>query len=169
MAYLIFNIRLTGSASGWAFNRVGRLALSPTVSRYGTQNGVNPYDALIVSGNVFAGGGSGAISFATNSFLMGGRAAIDMAFVSYNSKTGTLQIQVDGRLGQTYSNMFTVKDGLLATPWAVQGGTAAIQIGKQSVSGYLNLQGRGAYWGGASYYATFSGAYVGQSAFPPKG
>jgi len=169
MAYLIFNIRLVGTASGWAFNRIGKLALSPTVTRYGTQNGVNPFDALIVSGSPAVSGGRGAIKFATNSYLIGSSAAVDMAFVSFNSRTNTLDIRVDGRLGQIFSNIFTVKDGLLSQPWAVQGGTASIRISQQGVSGYLNLQGRGSVYANASYYANFSGGYAGQSAFLPKG
>ncbi|HEY0078370.1 MAG TPA: hypothetical protein VGB73_06960 [Pyrinomonadaceae bacterium] len=171
MSYLIYNIRLQGAASGWPFMRIGQMALAPTASTYGSTNGVNPFDVLIISGSVWGAGGTGAISFATNTALIGGMAKLDMAYMTYNKKSGKLDILVDNRLGQTFGSSFTVKSGVTAQLWAVQGGTVTLQFDStmKNVQGTLNLMGRGSMYGNASYRASLVGNFAGQSYTLPRG
>lgn len=171
MAYLIYNVTLQGASSGWSFMRLGKMALAPTAATYGTTNGVNPFDVLIISGNVWGTGGIGAISFATNTALIGGVAKVDLAYMSYNQTTCKLDIRVDNRLGQTFGSAFTSKSGITAQPWAVQGGSAVLQFSKdlKTVKGTLDLVGRGSLYGNASYRASVNGSFSVQSYVLPRG
>lgn len=76
-----YNINIEGYTQGNYFNRSGQLYINSTIAAAGTQNGINPVDVFIGSGNPAATPTTGAIWLGTNNAFIGSSSQIDLAYV----------------------------------------------------------------------------------------
>lgn len=165
-SFLRYQVTITGSAGGRAFTRTGTLTVTSTITNVGTTNGVNPLDVVLTSGTPVTSPQTGAIQYATNTYLLGGSAQLDMSYVSYNQSTRTISIQPDGRLAATGLNCFNVANGLTASLYLVNSGQMNVTLSSngQRVTGTINFVGY-AFGPGLPYQATISGQLVQQGTF----
>jgi hypothetical protein len=102
-----YNITLQGTVLGRPFARPGLLVLTtPIIGATGTTNGANPLDVAIVSGKPATSPEIGAIQLSTNTLLLGGSAALDMAYVSFANNC--VLINPDPKLSATGSIPMTI-------------------------------------------------------------
>jgi len=139
-----FAVVMSGNTSfGQPFVRTGVVVLTRTVTRV-TTNGVNPVDVALASGNPAITPEVGAINFGTNSAFLGGRAAIDLAYVNtaVRGNTLTVTVQPDPRIAATYANFFTVNSGLTAFPYNVNTGTMVLTFTTDARGQLTSVTGR---------------------------
>ena len=162
-----YNITLQGTVLGRPFARQGLLVFTtPIIGATGTTNGANPLDVAFVSGNPATSPEIGAIQFSTNTLLLGGRAALDMAYVS--STRTCVSINPDPSLSATGLNVFNALSGLTADAYQIFSGTIQIcsQDGFQTISGTIDILGTGAlFHSNSPYRATVSGSFAGSGQF----
>lgn len=140
----------------------GTLVLLPTQDASGAtfDNGINPIDVGLFAGNPPASPQPGAIWFATNTSVFRevgignvsqGLAAIDTAFVDFDTTSRTLSVVADGnfaglpaaRTGQL--NVFTMYGGVAAFPYQILLGSMSVQLqdAGQTIVGALDFAGTG--------------------------
>jgi hypothetical protein len=159
---LIYEVTIRGSASGNAFNRVGYVVLTPTITR-DTTNGVNPVDVWFVSGNPVVTPQVGAINFATNLQLRNHRSALDVAYVTWDSRTATITVRPDWQYAAIGLNVFNNSSGLLGGIYQIYDGQLQLQLGNggSTISGTVNFVAKGAYYYfNVPYNATIQGRLV---------
>ncbi|WNN89906.1 hypothetical protein [Gloeocapsopsis dulcis] len=161
-AQLVYQVTITGSVLQYPFQRTGFVVVSPTVTRV-TQNDVNPFEVALASGNPYTSPQRGAIWLATNNNLVGSRANLDLAYVNYNPSTAVVTIRPDSRIAATGTNIFTVMQGITATPYQIYGGYMQLQFRNnfQQIAGQIDVVGRGLTFSPWNRYtATISGVRV---------
>ncbi|PPS45658.1 hypothetical protein B1A85_05285 [Chroococcidiopsis sp. TS-821] len=161
-AQLVYQVTIRGNVLQRPFQRTGFVVVSPTVTRV-TQNGVNPFEVALASGNPYTSPDRGAIWFATNNRLVGSRASLDLAYVNYNPGTAVVTIQPDSRIAATGSNIFTAVPGITATPYQIYGGYMQLQFQNnfQRIAGQIDVVGRGLTFSPSNRYtAIISGVRV---------
>ena len=109
--YWLFDVTVQGSASGNGFQRTCQFVITQGISSPGTTNGRNPYDVALVCGSPWQRQERGAITYTTNTVLLGGAQQLDTATVSYSNSV--IGITVDSRIAAGLLNVFTVNSGLL--------------------------------------------------------
>lgn len=157
-----YQITIAGTASGWNFTRSGVLVLARTVDRTNvSRNGVNPLEVGIVSGNPMISPERGAIQFATNVGLLGARSQLDITTVGVSGNTITIDMAPNISYASSFVG-FNVTSGLTANFWFITSGRIIVTVSPdgRSVSGTINLSGRGSLYGNASYSARFSGIRI---------
>jgi hypothetical protein len=154
------------------FGLYGSLILTPTIDPYNaSNNGVNPHDVAINTGNIGLGG-AGVLEYATNTYLhqyFGGNesqaAAVDVANVSEDDGAGTMTVNPDSNTARiSQLNVMYVSDGLLSTGYQIIAGQIDLQFsnGGTEVSGTLTLYGEGFIEAGTvAIQASFSGSLQG--------
>lgn len=160
---MVYQVTISGTASGNPFTRTGYVVLSSTITRT-TTNGVNPLDVWLTSGNPLTSPQLGAISFGTNNSYLGGSSLLDIAYVAYNGTTQTITIQPDPSYGGIGANVFNSSGGLLGSLYQIYGGQMQLQLrdGGSTIAGTVDVVAKGAYYyTQASYRATVTGRFVG--------
>lgn len=157
---------LRGNVLQRPFLRRALVIVCPRITGATTQNGLNPLDVVLVSGNPAVTPELGAIQFTTNTALLGGAARLDMAFVGYN-RTGQriMNIFPDGRIAATGLNTFTALPGFTRTRYRIYRGQVAFQFTPnfRGLRGRINLLGAGVTFSpGNQYNAIFNGTYGGR-------
>lgn len=168
-----WNVTLSGTALGYPFQRSGYLIVTPTIDEYGaSQNGVNPLDIWLVSGNPMTSPETGSIWFASNRAFyssigdVNADSLLDLAYVGWDSASATLSVQVDPNIAAASTfNLFNATSGLLADAYLVRDGQLVVQfqdnwntvVGQAALVGTQHL-----YYTSTPYNVTISGAYGGQ-------
>jgi hypothetical protein len=162
-----YNITLQGIVLGRSFARQGVLAFTtPLIGSAGTTNGPNPFEVAIVSGNPPVTPETGAIQFTTNTLLLGGKAAIDMAYVSVANNCAV--VRPDPNLSAVGLNVFNALSGLTADMYQIFSGTIQICSNDnfQTITGSINVLGTGAiFHSNTPYQARLSGRFAGSQQF----
>jgi hypothetical protein len=138
-----YNITLQGIVLGRPFARQGVLAFTTPLGSAGTTNGPNPIEVAIVSGNPPVTPETGAIQFTTNTLLLGGRAAIDMAYVTVANNCAV--VRPDPNLSAVGLNVFNALSGVTDV-YQIFSGTIQICSNDnfQTITGSINVLGTGA-------------------------
>jgi hypothetical protein len=121
--YFVWDAVLQGEVQGQPFQRQAFIYLTTPLSAAGTTNGVNPFEVAIISGNPPATPEPGVIWFTTNSALLGGMAALDLAYVSYDPTQALILLQPDPNLSATGLNVFTAFAGVTADIYQIFSGS----------------------------------------------
>lgn len=147
------------SGDTFSIDRPATLIIEPTISE-NTNNGVNPVDVCLRSGNPITQPSAGAIAFGTNTSCLADSYAkgIDMAYATVSGSTVT--IQPDGDLDAMGNNIFTVfANGMLTCRFLITAGTMSVTTAADgSVTGRIDFgdDGRAGECGRAAYSATVS-------------
>ena len=107
---------------------------------------------------------SGAIWFMTNNVMIGNRAQIDLAFVTFDTQTNTITVRPDPRLSAVGANGFNSHSGLVANLYPIFDGSMQIQSkdGFKTISGIIDTFGTGAiFHSNTRYTAQISDTFVG--------
>jgi hypothetical protein len=164
--YSIYNVIIQGKALDIPFQREGMLLITHVpIGTAGTENGQNPFELFLSSGNPGAAPESGAIWFMTNNAFLGNDAQIDLAFTAFDPDTQLITVQADPNLSAVDSNVFNARSGLLANAYQIFDGTMQIQSEDnwQTITGQLNILGTGAiFHSNSQYIAEIRGVYAGE-------
>lgn len=158
----LYQITISGVASGWSFSRAGYLGLASTIDRTNaSRNGINRIEVGIVSGNPAVSPERGAIQFATNTGMLGAPSQLDITKVTVSGRKITIKMAPNIAFASSYA-VFNVSSGLAADMYFITSGTIVLKLSRnlKSVRGSIKLVGRGALYGYASYSATFSGVRI---------
>lgn len=160
-----YAVQLTGATAYEQFTRTGELYVLPPrdVSGANFDNGQNPLDIGLVSGNPPAAPETGAIWFATNNSVFDsigldtttGDALIDIAFVTAAPDAGTVTIELDPAAARVaHLNTINARGGLTENVYQLLEGTVELQFtdGGQTVAGTIDLVGQGFIEPGPSPY-----------------
>lgn len=160
----IYQVTISGVASGWSFTRTAYLAVSQTVDTVNASGtGLNPREFTLLSGNPISSPSRGAIQFSTNTGVLGARARLDVAYVSANTRTGAVSINLAPNVSRGSSfELFNVNSGLTANVYFISSGRMNLQFSNngQRVSGTAAFLGNGALFGTASYAIQISGVRI---------
>jgi len=161
----VYNVVISGTVLQRSFTRQGQLQIASTVDRIGTQNGINPNDIFLVSGNPGGTPDVGAIWYMTNSAFINPRGAlIDTSFVSFNPSNRIFTIRPDSRVAGIGVNLFTASSSFIsATPFQIYDGSLQVQVSGdlKTVNGVINVVGRGYTFSSQNQYiASFRGTRV---------
>jgi hypothetical protein len=154
-----YDVTISGTVSGHQFERSATLRILPVITTAGTTNGVNDVDVCLISGSPAAHPAVGAIWFGSNSACDpgAGSADVDLGYVTVDGTTIT--VTPDEKVAATLGNNFTSTAGIAACLYAPVSGSLSIRTGGGSVSGTLDLSGRGgALCGNSTYQATVAGS-----------
>ena len=166
--YSIYNVIIQGEALEIPFQREGLLLIiRAPIGTEGTQNGENPFEVFLISGNAGAAPESGAIWFMTNNAFLGSDAQIDLAFTTFDLERQIITVQPDPNLSAVGANVFNARSGLLANAFQIFDGAMQIQIEDKwqtTITGQVNILGTGAIFHSNSrqYIAQITGTYVGE-------
>jgi hypothetical protein len=161
----LYSVTLRGVVQGRSFARQGTVGIATRVPTP-TQNGANPLELVIVSGNPAISPQIGAIQFGTNTFFLGGRASLDMAFVSFANNC--IIARPDQRMSATGLNGFNSRSGLTADFYQIFAGDLSVcsTNGFRTISGSVNILGTGAiFHSNTPYQATLTGTFIGSNRF----
>src|SRR5918992_1090663 len=126
--YSIYNVVMQGEALDIPFQREGMLLITRVpIGTEGTQNGENPFEVFLISGNPGAAPESGAIWFMTNNAFLGSDSQVDLAFTTFDPGTQIITVQPDPNLSAVGANVFNARSGLLANAFQIFDGTMQIQ------------------------------------------
>jgi hypothetical protein len=164
--YSIYNVIIQGEALEIPFQREGILLVTHVpIGTAGTQNGENPFELFLTSGNPGVAPESGAIWFMTNNAFLGSDAQIDLAFTTFDPAAQLITVQADPNLSAVGANVFNARSGLLANAYQIFDGTMQIQSQDnwQTITGQLNILGTGAiFHSNSPYIAQIRGVYAGE-------
>jgi hypothetical protein len=160
----VYSVNISGTVLQYPFQRTGYLYVVPTITTYGTQNGINPYDVLLQVGDPGYYPQTGSIQFMSNNAFIG-RAALDLAYVSWLSQYNTLRSQPDQRIAASGANIFNALTGSTATRYQIYSGYMDVQfLSNGNISGYVDLYGRGLTFSPNNRYtAWFNGYFLSRS------
>jgi hypothetical protein len=166
LRYSEWSVTIQGESNDQVFQREGRLIVTQSpISTAGTTNEANQFELFLISGNPTTSPQSGAIWFMTNNAMIGSRAQIDLAFVTFNAQTNTITVKPDPRLSAVGPNGFNSHSGLLANLYQIFDGSMQIQSQDnfKTVSGTINILGTGAiFHSNTQYIAQISGTFLGE-------
>jgi hypothetical protein len=160
-----YAVNISGTVLQRPFYRSGLVRIVPTITTT-TQNGVNPVDVLLASGNPGANPQTGAIQFMTNNAFIGSPSRLDLAYVSYFPQYALLRSQPDSRIAAVGANIFNALSGITAQAYQIYDGYMDIQYlnGGQNISGVIDVVGRGLTFSSQNRYtARFSGSLLSAS------
>jgi hypothetical protein len=170
----VYEIQITGATAHEQFTRSGQLFLLPPLDISGVNfdNGQNPRDIAIISGNPSATPEPGAIWFATNNGAFDqaglqtttGDALIDVVFMESDEDAGRLDITLDPNATRTVQlNTMNSRGGLTANVYHILEGSASFQFtdGGERVGATIDFVGDGFIEPGPSpYQATVDGVVI---------
>jgi hypothetical protein len=164
--YSIYNVIIQGQALDIPFQREGTLIITQVpIGTEGTQNGVNPFEVFLISGNPGGAPESGAIWFMTNNAFLGSNSQIDLAYTTFDPETQIITVQPDPNLSAVGANVFNARSGFLANAYQIFDGAMQIQSldNWQTITGQVNILGTGAiFHSNSPYIAEISGTYAGE-------
>jgi hypothetical protein len=164
--YSIYNVIIQGQALDIPFQREGTLIITQVpIGTEGTQNGVNPFEVFLISGNPGGAPESGAIWFMTNNAFLGSNSQIDLAYTTFDPETQIITVQPDPNLSAVGANVFNARSGFLANAYQIFDGAMQIQSldNWQTITGQVNILGTGAiFHSNSPYIAEISGMYAGE-------
>jgi hypothetical protein len=164
--YSIYNVIIQGQALDIPFQREGMLLITQVpIGTEGTQNGVNPFEVFLISGNPGGAPESGAIWFMTNNAFLGSDSQIDLAYTTFDPENQIITVQTDPNLSAVGANVFNARSGLLANAYQIFDGAMQIQSldNWQTINGQVNILGTGAiFHSNSPYIAEISGTYAGE-------
>ncbi len=164
--YSIYNVIIQGQALDIPFQREGTLIITQVpIGTEGTQNGVNPFEVFLISGNPGGAPESGAIWFMTNNAFLGSDSQIDLAYTTFDPETQIITVQPDPNLSAVGANVFNARSGFLANAYQIFDGAMQIQSldNWQTITGQVNILGTGAiFHSNSPYIADISGTYAGE-------
>ncbi|MGI5200650.1 Hsp70 family protein [Spirillospora sp. CA-108201] len=136
-----YSVSLSGMVSGQTFRRTAQLQVMPTVTRVGTNNGVNPVEVCLRSGFPAGTPEVGAIWFGTNTACFPERGAqLDMTNVEVDGDTIT--VRPDARIAATGLNQFTASgNSIYACLYQPVSGTMTVDLSGDSPTGELDING----------------------------
>lgn len=173
-----YKVQTQGFVAGSVpFNRTGYLIVAtPGITRSGTNNGINPRDFYLITGDPGTSPAPGVIEWATNSALhdlahgssSSSRARIDTAYVRCSGRSIAnlaCNIDVDSRVSLSdVQNNFNTSSGVTADIYRIHSGGMELRFsnGGSRVTGQTKgtLWGRGYLYGWGRYGATISGTYI---------
>ena len=165
--YSVYNINIHGQALDIPFQREGLLLITQVpIGTAGTQNGENPFEVFLASGNPGGAPESGAIWFMTNNAFLGSDSQIDLVFTTFDPETQIITVQPDPNLSAVGANIFNARSGLLANAYQIFDGTMQIQSQDnwQTITGQVNILDTGAiFHSNSPYTAEISGTYAGEA------
>lgn len=165
--YSVYNVIIQGQALDISFQREGQLLITQVpIGPAGTQNGINPFEVFLISGNPGGSPESGAIWFMTNNAFLGSDSQIDLAFTTFDPETQIITVQPDPNLSAVGANVFNARSGLLANAYQIFDGAMQIQSQDnwQTITGQINILGTGAiFHSNSPYTAVISGTYAGEA------
>jgi hypothetical protein len=137
-----YDITLTGTVGSRTFQRAGILAFRQPFDPSGTQNGANPFDVCLKSGDPATNPSVGAIQLSSNNACFGGRSGLDLAYVTITSAT-QLVVEPDSRLAATCNNIYNYSSGLTAAVYAPYDGSMVINLlaNGDQVAGTIDTNG----------------------------
>jgi hypothetical protein len=137
-----YAITLTGTVGSRTFQRSGILAFRQPFDPSGTQNGANPFDVCLKSGDPATNPSVGAIQLSSNNACFGGRGGLDLAYVTITSAT-QLVVEPDSRLAATCNNFYNYSSGLTAAVYAPYDGSMVINLlaNGDEVAGTIDTNG----------------------------
>ena len=164
--YSIYNVIIQGEALGIPFEREGTLLITTVpIGTEGTQNGENPFEVFLSSGNPGAAPESGAIWFMTNNAFLGSDTQIDLAFVTFDPDSQTITVEPDPNISAAGPNFFNARSGLLANAFQIWYGNMVIQSQDnwQTITGSVDVLGTGTiFHSNSPYIAQITGTYAGE-------
>ena len=166
--YYEWSITIQGESDGKVFQRQGLVFITRSASTAGTTNQANPLDVFLTSGNPATNPQSRSIWFMTNKVMIGNRAQIDLAFVTFDTQTNTITVVPDPMISAVGANGFNSHSGLLANLYRIFDGSMQIQFqdNYNTISRTVDLLGTGAILhSNTRYTAQIFGTFVGQGVF----
>jgi hypothetical protein len=166
-----YSVTLLGNVQGNPFTRQGTLTVARTISPAGTQNGVNPIEVFLQSGNPPSFPQTGAIWFMTNSGMQSPNGArIDYAYVS--TTRSSITVIPDRRVTALGNNVFNYGSSIISSISQIRDGKMELRFNENNVSGTVRVSGL--LWGGIlgasqPYYASITGVRTQLTALPAKG
>jgi hypothetical protein len=155
----VWQVVVSGTASGHPFRRSALVALAPTQTRV-TTNGVNPVDVCLISGTPSVQPQPGAIHFSSNSACYGYRSRMDMGSVRVSG--GTVAFAPDSRLSATFVNNHTASYGITACIYYPVSGQESFTFYSNGVVrgsvAYSGFAGFGCGW--STYIASVAGSRI---------
>ena len=159
--YVVYSVTLQGSVFDYyTFRRGGYLFVTTRFTNV-TNNGLNPIEVELATGNPAGAPETGALWFMSNNGFLGSRSLVDLAYVS--SVGSRITVTADSRVSEVGANAFTARPGLGATLYHPYSGGMVLNFTNSShnVTGSVNLLGHGySYSSGTPYRATLSGYYL---------
>jgi hypothetical protein len=168
LRYYEWSITIQGESNGKVFQRQGLLFITQSASTAGTTNQANPFEVFLTSGNPATNPQSGAIWFMTNNVMLGNRAQIDLAFVTFDTQTNTITVVPDPKVSAVGANGFNSHSGLIANLYQIFDGSMQIQFQDnfKTISGTVDILGTGAIFHSKTRYTgQISGTFIGQGVF----
>jgi hypothetical protein len=101
----------------------------------------------------------------TNSAMIGSRAPIDLALVTFDAQANAITVRPDPRLSAISANDFNSHSGLLANLYQIFDGSMQIQSQDnfRTISGTIDILGTGAvFHSNIRYTARLSGTFIGK-------
>jgi hypothetical protein len=164
--YSMYNVVIQGQALDVPFQRQGMLLITQVpIGTAGTQNGVNPFEVFLLSGNPGGAPESGAIWFMTNNAFLDSDSQIDLAYAMFDPENQIITVQPDPNLSAVGANIFNARSGLLANAYQIFDGAMQIQSldNWQTINGQVSILGTGAiFHSNSPYIAEISGTYAGE-------
>ncbi|GAA2051118.1 hypothetical protein GCM10009839_67450 [Catenulispora yoronensis] len=158
-AFGVWDVTISGVVGSNSFQRVGRLAIVPTITTTGTENGVNPVDVCLVSGNPSAVPEPGAIWNGSNAACHPAATLAQLDLGTVTVQGTTVYYQTDSNISATFNNLFNQYGGLAACPYYVRSGGMAVRTNADgSVTGAIDVVGYGC--GFVEYKAQITGTRV---------
>lgn len=169
----IYQVSLSGVVNTITpFYRSGYLILTPTITN-NTNNGVNPIDLALVSGNPAASPSPGSIQYFTNYYLYRlvggiGTSQLDLAYVSMNRNCILIQPHTNFLMGLNKQNpsIFTARLGVSAQLYYTLSGSMQVcsSDGWKTVTGNIDYLGSSFFsspYPSMPYKSSFTGKYIG--------
>lgn len=157
---VVYEVVISGTASGNAFERTGTITVLPTVTDV-TTNGVNPFEVCLESGFPAGLPEVGAIWYGTNTACFEDRGQqIDLTHAVWDD--AGFHTEPDPNLQALLVNHWTASDDyIFAFPYGpYRGGTSYQFFDDGTVTGTIDLLGHGGLGGHSTYQATLSGVRV---------
>lgn len=156
---VVWRVTISGSASGWSFQKTGLFYLAGRVTRV-TNNDVNPLEACLKVGDPAAQPRRGSIWYGSNSACFpSGPARLDVAYVDISGST--VIVRPDSRYQATYINKWTVLRSIAANIYSPISGSGRFTVTSGGgLRGTIDLVGYGANPGTSRYQATLTGVRI---------
>lgn len=150
--FALYDVVLSGPSAIGPFQRTGVLFLTGTITVFGTNNGINQNDLILLSGSPGTFPEPGAIRFSTNSALTNliqarcSQAALDFVFTATDPVAGRLDIAPDFNVAAAGAfNQFNVAGGLFANVLQIRQGLMQVFFlqGGTVLTGQIQFLGAG--------------------------
>ncbi|NUR59892.1 MAG: hypothetical protein HOV87_14660 [Catenulispora sp.] len=153
-----YTVTITGTVGLSSFQRTGTLTLRPTITTVGTENGVNPLDVCLVSGNPAAFPDVGAIWNGSNSACHPAATAAGLDMGTVTVQGTTVLFQPDANIAATQNNIFNEYGGITACVYYVRTGGMIVRTNADgTLDGAIDVVGYGGLCDSREYKAQITG------------